>query len=157
MDLEYPHFDVLCLKIYLPTITVILCFCYCSPNSTNFLSFFGYLTSCHESLLTLHPHADVFYIGDFSVYHTDWLQSTHTDAGGIEAFHFSISNKLGQIIKHPTHVPDCHNNAANTLDVFFTSNPQNYTYTVSALLRSSDHCTVSVSSSFTPLPPIPPT
>ena len=38
-----------------------------------------------------------------------------------------------------------------------TSNPQNYTYTVSSPLGSSDHCTVSVTSTFTPPPPIPPT
>ena len=157
MDLESPHFDVLWLKIYLPTTTIILCFCYCSPNATDFLSFFEYLTSCHESLLTKHPHAEVLYIGDFNVHHTDWLQSTHTDVGGIEAFHFSISNELEQIIKHPTRVPDRHDHTANTLDLFFTSNPQNYTYTVSSPLGSSDHCTVSVTSSFTPPPPIPPT
>ena len=91
------------------------------------------------------------------VHHTDWLQSTHTDVGGIGAFHFSISNKLEQILKHPTHVPDRHDHAANTLDLFFTSNPQNYTYTVSFPLGSSDHCTVSVTSSFTPPTSIPPT
>ena len=157
MDLESPHFDVLWLKIYLPTTTIILCFCYCSPNATDFLSFFEYLTSCHESLLTKHPHAEVLYIGDFNVHHTDWLQSTHTDVWGIEVFHFSISNELEQIIKHPTRVPDRHDHTANTLDLFFTSNPQNYTYTVSSPLGSSDHCTVSVTSSFTPPPPITPT
>ena len=89
--------------------------------------------------------------------HTDWLKATHTDVGGIEAFHFSISNELEQIIKHPTRVPDRHDHAANPLDLFFTSNPQNYTYTVSSPLGSSDHCTVSVTSTFTPPPPIPPT
>ena len=157
MDLESPHFDVLWLKIYLPTTTIFLCFCYCSPNATNFPSFFEYLTSCHESLLPSHPHAEVLYIGDFNVHHTDWLKSTHTDVGGIEAFHFSISNELEQIIKHPTRVPDRHDHAANPLDLFFTSNPQNYTYTVSSPLGSSDHCTVSVTSTFTPPPPIPPT
>ena len=73
----------------------------------------------------------------------------------IEAFHFSISNELEQIIKHPTRVPDRHDHAANTLDLFFTSNPQNYIYTVSSPLGSSDHCTVSVTSSFIPPPPIP--
>ena len=52
---------------------------------------------------------------------------TYTHVGGIEAFHFSISNELEQIIKHPTRVPDCHDHAANTLDLFFASNPQNYT------------------------------
>ena len=118
MDLESPHFDVLWLKIYLPTTTIFLCFCYCSPNATNFPSFFEYLTSCHESLLSSHPHAEVLYIGDFNVHHTDWLKSTHTDVGGIEAFHFSISNELEQIIKHPTRVPDRHDHAANPLDLF---------------------------------------
>ena len=157
MDLESPHFDVLWLKIYLPTTTIFLCFCYCSPNATNFPSFFEYLTSCHESLLSSQPHAEVLYIGDFNVHHTDWLKSTHTDVGGIEAFHFSISNELEQIIKHPTHVPDRHDHAANPLDLFFTSNPQKYTYTVSSPLGSSDHCTVSVTSTFIPPPPIPPT
>ena len=98
-----------------------------------------------------------FYIGDLNVHHTDWLQSTHTDVGGTEVFHFSISNELEQIIKHPTRVPDRHNHAANTLDLFFTSNPQNYTYNVSSPLGSSDHCTASVTSSFTPPPPIPST
>ena len=122
MDLESPHFDVLWLKIYLPTTTIILCFCYCSSNATDFLSFFEYLTSCHESLLTKHQHTEVLYIGDFNVHHADWLQSTHTDVGGIEAFHFSISNELEHIIKHPTRVPDRHDHTANTLDLFFTSN-----------------------------------
>ena len=118
MDLESPHFDVLWLKIYLPTSTTFLCFCYCSPNAIDFLSFLEYLTSCHESLLTSHPHAEVLYIGDFNVHHTDRLQSTHTGVGGIEAFHFSISNELEQIIKHPTCVPDRHDHAANSLYLF---------------------------------------
>ena len=110
-----------------------------------------------KSLLTSHPHAEVLYIGDLNIHYTDWLQSTHTDVGRIEAFHFSISNELEQIIKHPTCVPDRHDHAANTLDLFFISNPQNYIYTVSSPFRSSDHCTVSVTSSCTPPPPIPPT
>ena len=157
MDLESPHFDVLWLKIYLPTTTIILCFCYCSPNATDFLSFFEYLTSCHECLLTKHSHTEVLYIRDFNVHHTDLLQSIHTDVGGIEVFHFSISSKLEQIIKHPTCIPDCHDHTANTLHLFFTSNPQNFTYTVTSPLESSDHCTVSVTSSFTPSSPIPTT
>ena len=102
------------------------------------------------SLCCLHTHTLKFSILETSI-------STHTDVGGIEAFHFSISNELEQIIKHPTGVPDRHDHAANPLDLFFTSNPQNYTYTVSSPLGSSDHCTVSVTSTFTPPPPIPPT
>ena len=41
MDLESPLFDVLWLKIYLPTTTTVICFCYCSPNATDFLPFFA--------------------------------------------------------------------------------------------------------------------
>ena len=107
--------------------------------------------------MTKHPHAEVLYIEDFNVHHTGWLQSTHTDVGGIEAFHFSISNELEQIIKHPTHVPDRHDHAANTLDIFFTSNPKNFTYIVSSPFGSSVHCTDSFNSSFTQPPPRPST
>ena len=67
-------------------------------------------------MLTSQPHTEVLYIGDFNMHHTDWLQSTHTDVGGIEAFHFSIPNELEQIIKHPTVVPDHHDHAAKTLN-----------------------------------------
>ena len=61
------------------------------------------------------------------------------------------------VIKHPICVPDRHDHLADTLNLFFTSNPQNYTYSVSSPLGSSDHCTVSVISSFTPPQHIPPT
>ena len=64
---------------------------------------------------------------------------------------------MEQIIEHPTCVPDRHDHVANTLDLFFTSNSQNYTYTAFSPLGSSDHCTVSVASSFTPPPSIPST
>ena len=77
--------------------------------------------------------------------------------GELRLFPFSISSEMEEIIKYPTRVPHRHYHAANTLDLFFTSNPQNYTYTVSSPLGSSDHCTVSVASFFTPPPPIPPT
>ena len=120
-------------------------------------SFFEYPTSCHEFLLTSHPQVDVLYIGDFNKHHTDWLQSTQTDVEGFETFHFSISNQLKQTIQHSTCVSDHHEHAANTLDLFFTSNPQNYAYTVSSPLGSSDHRSVSVTSSFSPPSPISPT
>ena len=73
-----------------------------------------------------------------------------------EVFHFSISNELQQII-NILQVFLIVKNMQQTLDILFTSNPQNYTYTVFSPLGSSDHCTVSVTSSYTPPPPIPPT
>ena len=39
VNLESPNFDVLWLKIFLPTATIILCFYYCSTNITDFSTF----------------------------------------------------------------------------------------------------------------------
>ena len=55
--------------------------------------------------------------------------------GVTKDFHFSISNELGQIIKFPARAPKCHYHVANTLGLFFTSNPQNNTYTVFSSFR----------------------
>ena len=156
-DLESPNFDVLWLKICLSTSTILLCFCYCSPNSTDFVAFFNYLTTCHESLQANHPLAEILYIGDFNVHHTEWLNSSTTDVGGREALSFSHLNDLEQIIKHPTRVPDRLDQTPNTLDLFFTSNPQNYSYSLSSPLGSSDHSLLSVSTTLSPPSPLPPT
>ena len=91
------------------------------------------------------------------VHHIDWLNSNTTDVGGREAFNFSISHELGQIIQHPTHIPDRHVGKENILDQFFTSNPQNYTYAILPPVKSLDHVLVSVSCSFARPPPLPPT
>ena len=156
-DLESSDFDVLWLKICLSTSTTFLCFSYCSLAHTDYAVFFDYLTSCHESLLSSHPSAEVIYLGDFNVHHSEWLGSSSTDVGGEHALSFSILNDLEQIIRHPTRVPDRHDHAPNPLDLFFTSNPLNYNYSISAPLGSSDHSMISVSSSLAPPPPIPPT
>ena len=154
---DCPTYDVIWLKILLPTTTIFLCFCYCSPNSTNFTLFFEYLTSCRESLLSSHPHAEVLFIGDFNVHNTEWLGSATTDVGGTEAHSFSVTNEMEQLIKHPTRIPDRHDHTGNILDLFFTSNPSNYSYSISAPLGSSDHKVISVSCSFSSPPPIPST
>ena len=154
---DCPLYDTIWLKIILPSTTIFLCFCYCSPNSTNFVSFFDYLTSCRESLLSSHPHAEVLILGDFNVHNTEWLGSATTDVGGTEAHSFSALNEMEQIIKHPTRVPDRHDHASNILDLFFTSDPSHYSYSISAPLGSSDHKLISVSCSFSSPPPLPST
>ncbi|MEL7524085.1 MAG: endonuclease/exonuclease/phosphatase family protein [Cyanobacteria bacterium J06553_1] len=90
VDLESSNFDAIWLKITLPTITILLCFLYFSPNSSNYLELFDYLTTCHETLLSSHPHAEILYAGDFNVHHTEWLGSTVSDAGGVEDYSFSL-------------------------------------------------------------------
>merc|ERR1712002_1391927 len=73
------------------------------------------------------------------------------------AYSFSVLHELEQIIRHPTRVPDRHEQAANTLDLFLTSNPHHYSHTVTSPLRSSDHCLVSVSTTLAPPSPLPTT
>ena len=156
MDLESSVFDAIWLKISLSTITIYLCFLYFSPNASNYEELFNYLTTCHESLLSSHPNAEIIYCGDFNTHHTEWLGSTRTDPRGIEAYSFSLLNDLEQIIKHPTRVPDRHDQSSNILDLFLTTNPSHYNYTISAPLGSSDHNLISVSSDWARPPPLPP-
>ena len=157
LELESVNFDAIWLKICLPTKTLIICFCYCPYSNFNHLPFFQYLTTCHESLQTSHPNAEILYIGDFNVHHTEWLSSNHTDMGGREAYNFSLLHDLEQIIQQPTRVPDRHDQSPNILDLFFTSNPHLYNPSISSPLGSSDHCLVAVNTSFSPPPSLPPT
>ena len=80
-NLLSPNFDVLWLKLTLPTTTIILSFCYCSPNGTDFTTFFHYLTTTHENVISTYPNAEVLYLGDFNVHHKEWLGSSMTDNG----------------------------------------------------------------------------
>ena len=73
------------------------------------------------------------------------------------ALDFCLLHDLEQIIQQPTRVPDRSDHAPNTLDLFFTSNPQNYSYTITSPLGSSDHCLVAVTTSFAQPPPLPST
>src|SRR5678816_189261 len=54
-NLESPNFDVLWLKIFLPSTIIILCFCYCFPNRTDFQPFLEYLTTSGETVIFSHP------------------------------------------------------------------------------------------------------
>ena len=76
MDYESTIVDNFWFCIFLPTKHIFLCFCYFSPNSTDFSAFFAYNTSKHKFLLFQHLKA-----GDFNLYHTKWLNSTHTKVG----------------------------------------------------------------------------
>src|SRR5678815_1711052 len=154
---ESPNFNVPWLKIFLPTTIIILCFCYCSPNGTDFHVFFYYLTTSHKTVTSSHPNAEILYLRDFNVHHTEWLGSSHTDAGGEEAKTFSILNDLEQLIKEPTHIPDRPNQFLNTLDLCFSTTPSRYKYTISPPIGNSDHNLVALNyNTFSPAaPPCP--
>ena len=150
-NLESPNFDVIWLKIFLPSTTIILCFCYCSPNRTDFPSFFEYLTTSHETVTTSHPNSEILYLGDFNVHNTEWLGSSHTDIGGEEAETFSILNDLDQLINEPTHIPDRPYQFLNTLDLCFTTSSHLYNYTSFPPIGNSDHNLLSLN--FNTVPP----
>ena len=69
MDLESPHFDVLWLKIYLPTTTIFLCFCYCSLMLPTFPPSLS-ISLLAMSLCCLHTHMLKFSILETSMYTT---------------------------------------------------------------------------------------
>src|SRR5678815_3077503 len=157
-NIESPNFVVLWLKIFLPSTTIILCFCYCSPNRTDFHAFFEYLTTSHETVISSHPNTEVLYLGDFNVHNTEWLGSSHTDLGGEEAESFSILNDLEQLIKEPTHIPDRPNQFLNKLDLCFTTCPSLLKYTTFAPIGKSDHNLISLNfNTFSPTAPSCPT
>src|SRR6201990_2304838 len=102
-----------------------------------FQFFFQYLTSTHETVTSSHTNAEVLYLGDFNVHHTEWLGSSHTDTGWKEAKSFSILNDLEQLIRDPTHIPDHPNQFLNTLDLCFTTSPFRYKCTIFSPIGNS--------------------
>ncbi|KAL7636426.1 UNVERIFIED_CONTAM: hypothetical protein RMT77_013201 [Armadillidium vulgare] len=157
VNLEFPNFDVLWLKSFFLPLRLSCVFCYCSPNRTDFSTFFEYLTTSHETVTSSRPNIEVLYLGDFNVHNTEWLGSSHTDPGGEEAESFSILNDLEQLIKEPTHIPDRPNQFLNTLDLCFTTSPSLYKYAVFAPIGKSDHNLITLNfQAFSPTaPPCP--
>jgi hypothetical protein len=55
-------------------------------------------------------------------------------------------NNLTQLVSEPTRIPDRYGDAANTLDLFLTTHPNNYKVNISSPLGSSDHCVITAQS-----------
>ena len=72
----------------------IFCAPYRSPNSSDYLKFFQYLTSKVEHILTNFPYAEISILGDFNVHHQLWLSSCFTDQPGEQPFNFAIIHDL---------------------------------------------------------------
>ena len=106
-----------------------------------------------EQIFQFFFNAEVLYLGDFNVHHTEWFGSSHTDTGGREANSFSILNDLEQLIREPTHIPDRPNQFLNTLDLCFTTTPS-YKYTIFPPIGNSDHNLIALSyNAFSPTAP----
>ena len=72
-----------------------------------------------------------------------------TSPSGELAFQFALLNDLEQIVNQPTRIPDDLGDRPSISDLFFTTNPSNYSISVFFALGSSDHCLISSSSSIT--------
>ena len=69
---------------------------------------FSFSSSKTEEFVLINPSGNVFVLGDFSVYHKDWLNySGRTGRPGELCYNFSISNDLTQMVNLPTPIPDC--------------------------------------------------
>lgn len=125
--LECSHFDTLWLKSTVSGTQIFLCCLYRSPNDINHVLFFSHLADKIDSINSKYPNSQIILLGDFNVHNTAWLQhSGNTSAAGREAEAFAISHDLSQLVTFPTRIPDITSQSANTLDLFLTTDPENF-------------------------------
>ena len=153
--LENSNFDVIWLKICLPSFTKFLCCLYRSPNSDDYNNLFNYLTTSIEQLVTSFPTAEVVLLGDFNVHHREWLGSNFTNHVGTATFEFATLNSLSQLIEGSTRIPDnsLQQPSPGPLDLFLTSHPGQYTINIKPPLGTSDHNLISTSCPMAHNPP----
>ena len=136
-------------RVCLPRSTHVLFFVYRSPASNS--DIFATLSDSIDEALHMFPSATISVFGDFNVHHKDWLvHSRSTDSVGVAAFNFSLCHNLTQLVTSPTRIPDRDSDGSYLLDLFLTSHPDDFQHSVESPLGSSDHCVVSISTSFTP-------
>ena len=151
--LESSEFSTIWLRLQSHSITKFICAVYLSPNSSDYVKFFDYLSSKVEHILSHFPFAEITILGDFNVHHQLWLSSPFTDQPGEHAFNFAILNDLEQLVQLPTRVPDRLGDTPNILDLFLTTNPSAYTVKLFSPLGSSDHNLISATCPIAPIPP----
>ena len=67
---------------------------------------FDSISSNIEEVFTINPSANVLFLGDFHIHHTDWLTySGGTDCPDELCYNFSISNNRTQTVNFPTQIP----------------------------------------------------
>ena len=137
---DEPYF--MCFRLSLLHSTSYLYFLYRSPSSQN-CSVIDSISSSIDSALSKHPSADIFVFGDFNAHHSEWLpHSPSTDAAGINALNFAISQNLTQTVDFPTRFPDRDDQSPSLLDLFLSSNPDICMTSPRSSLGNSDHCIV---------------
>ncbi|MPC45091.1 hypothetical protein E2C01_038775 [Portunus trituberculatus] len=59
-----------------------------------------------------------------------WLLYSFTNQSGEQGFNFAILHDLQQLVQHPICIPDRLKDTPTILDIFLTSNPSTYCYTL---------------------------
>ena len=121
------------------------CCIYRSPNCSPDNSIFDSITTTLSDL-DINAASEITILGDFNVHNVEWLtHSARTDDSGLECELFADSFDLTQLVNQPTRIPDNPDHRPYLLDLFLTTNPEQYDVEVRAPLGSSDHCLIAVS------------
>ena len=79
--------------------------------------FFDSISSNIDEVLLINPSVNVFVLGDFNVYHKNWLTySGGTDQPGELCYNISISKDLNQMVNFPTRISDCDSHSPALFD-----------------------------------------
>ena len=107
LSLENSADSYLCFRLAL--LHSVSCFSFLYQSLSLLLStVFHSVSSKTEEFVWINPSGNVFVLGDFSVYHKDWLNySGRTGRPGELCYNFSISKDLTQMVNLPTPIPDC--------------------------------------------------
>ena len=144
----------LCFQLALLHAVSFFFFLYRSPSSS-LCMVFGSVSSnidlivSSNKVLSINRSANFFVLGDFNVYHKDWLTySGGTDQPGELYYNFSISNGLTQMVNLPTQIPDCDSHSPALLDLFISSDASICSAMAFPPLGDFDHVVVLVSIDF---------
>ena len=112
---------------------------------------FDSISSNIDEALSINPSPNMFFFGDFSVHHKDWL----TYSGGTDTrpdelcYNSCISiNDLTQIVIILAQIPDCDSHSLALLDLFLSFDTTVCSAMAFLPLGNSDHVVVSVSIDF---------
>ena len=106
--------------VWLTSFSSLLLFLYQSPSSSLCI-IFDSISSNVDDVLLINPSANVFVLGDFNLYHKDWITySGRTDRPSELCYNFSISNDLTQLVNFPTRIPNCESHSPALLDLFIS-------------------------------------
>ena len=152
-DLESSEFSAIWLRLQCHSPIKYISAVYLSPNSSDYVRCFDYLTFKVEHILSHFSYAEISILGDFNVHHQLWLSSFFTDQPGEQAFNFAISHDLEQLVQFPTRIPDHFGDTPNILDLYLTSNHLAFSFKLSSPLGSSDHNLISVTCSIAHVQP----